>query len=358
MEIGLNKEGIPPRMKALVAFVSFLYLPVLVPEQRILPKDEILVSLCGYIFGPFLALIPLSYRLRCVLGSLIGVLPILVFFSNYFRAFLLGLCFSYYRTVAELFCQALSVTAKKRSVSVLFNLINAWICFTTFFLIHFCPRVPEFAALWYVLVIGCLISAGLAAVYIIETPEEMLERFKKEKRKTEVYDEMYKVLLYINGPFAKDNEDLHEDFKDLLDRRNDSLYAPTLKERSTAILISVNISFVYAAVQRVLGVDNHYSLYRIFLGAMQMFSLAMTYSSGTLSFFSAAVPAVALYFVCVSTSNYNDAILVFVMALGTSFIPSEKSAYTMSPMDIVLTRSLQGLLTALLFGVITPFIYY
>lgn len=358
MESMQGKEYVPMNMRSLVMRSLFPYLPLLISEQTLSPKYEIAASLAGYVIGPFLALVPLSYRLRFVLGSLLGLLPLVLLSFPLVRAFILGLLVSYYKMVADLFFGALCLKTKKAAVLVLENLVVAWISFGTFFSLRFCPILTTIATSWVFVLLSALATAAFSYLYTIETPEEIIERLKREKTKSAAYEDLYRTLLYLNGPGATDSEEFQQEYKEILDKRKNLPSDDSLRAKSAAIAVGVNVSFIYIAFQRTMGVNGTYSLYRIFLGAMNLFSWSFKYASGTSSLISILLPVVALYFICVSTGRYQDLGLVLLMVLGIEAMPAHPSLYRLHPFDRALIASLQNLMALICFLLLTAYIAY
>ncbi|KAI5190289.1 hypothetical protein NEMIN01_0988 [Nematocida minor] len=342
MNTAERQESVPLNMRYLILAASFLCLPLLVAEQRLLMEREILCSFVGYMAGPYLALAPLSYKIRFMIGSASGVVPYLLSFNMYMRAFFLGLIVSYYRMVIDLFCSALCVRTRKKTVVVMANLVASWISFITFFSLHFCPSLASFICTPVFSIIFAFIGTAVSYMYIIETPEEIFHRFRENSEKSSAYEDLYSCISYLNGPDAPKPEEFREEYKVFLDKKNQLEESFTFKEKLSAIFITVNISFIYIAFQRASGVENRYSLYRIFLGAMHLFSWSFKYyTSSSSAFYAAVIPPMALYFVCVSTNNTQDIFLVFIMLLGINFVPKTPHGYTLTPIDIAFSRSIQ-----------------
>ncbi|KAI5192662.1 hypothetical protein NECID01_2033 [Nematocida sp. AWRm77] len=348
----------PLNMRSMVLFGNMLYLPIVICEQVLSPKLEIAASMAGYVVGPFFALAPFSYRTLFVVGSLLGLLPPLLVYFPMVRAFFLGMIVSYCKTTANLFVGALCVKTKKKTALVLGNLAVAWISFGTFFSLHFCPVLTKIATSLPFIVVSSLGTAAASYFYIIETPEEIMSRLEREKKKSAPYEELYKTLLYINGPNAKDSDEFHQEYKEILDKKAHVHNSASLKTRATAILIAVNFSFVYVAFQRAMGVEGVYSLYRIFLGAMSLFSWSFKYAGDSGSVLSVIFPVAALYFICVSTGSYQDLGLVLLMLLGVEAMPAHPSLYTLQRVDRAVISSLQSLLSFVCFMIVTAYITY
>lgn len=347
MNAHTNQENVPLNMRYLIIAASFLCLPDLVAEQRISNEKEIMCSFVGYMCGPYFALIPLSYKLRFMLGSAVGVIPL--FLSSYLRAFSLGLITSYYRLVADLFCCALCIRTPKSTVLIMSSLVSSWIGFTTFFSLHFCPSLAAFVCTPFFTFIFALVGIAVSYAYIIETPEEIFQRFKHSSSKSAVYEELYDCISYINGRRNSTVEEFREEYKMFLDEKSQIKESFTLRERIYSIFLSVNISFIYIAIQRAAGVENRHSLDRIFLGAMQLFSWSFKYADSPKTYFSVIIPPVALYFVCVSTNNTQDIFLVFIMLLGVAFVPKSVKGYSLNPPEIAFSRSIQHFFVLLTF---------
>ncbi|KFG27128.1 uncharacterized protein NESG_00203 [Nematocida ausubeli] len=341
MDFAKKEETIPATMRYLIVLASFLSLPVFVAEQRLLEKKYILCSFAGYTVGPFLALIPLGYKARCMLGSACSALPLFFSFAPYLHAFLLGLISSYYRLVIDLFCQALCVKTKKKQVVIMTNLIGAWISFFTFFSLRFYPVISFFICTRFCTVLFACAGTVLSYIFIIETPEEIFKRYRAAEKKSAAYEDLYKCIMYINSSQQINMEDFQKDYREYLNEKTQPNDNSTLRERATAILAAVNISFIYIAFQRAAGVQNKYSLYRIFLGCMQLFTWAINYMSGMGTIYSFLIPPASLYFVCVSTNNPEDIALVFVMLFGIGLVSHRASAHSLTPAEMALSRSLQ-----------------
>lgn len=334
-----SQETVPLNMRYLIIVASFLCLPDLVAEQRISNEKEIVCSFVGYIIGPYFALIPLSYKVRFMLGSICGIVPF--FLGRYLRAFSLGLITSYYRLVADLFCTALCIRTPKSTVLIMSNLVSTWISFSTFFSLHFCPSLASFVCRPFFAFLFAVAGVILSYIYVIETPEEIFKRFKHASSKSAAYEDLYKCISYINSTDNSTLEEFREEYRIFLDRKNQIEDSFTLKERVYAIILSVNISFIYIAIQRCAGVENRHSLERIFLGAMQLFSWSFKYSDSPKTYFSVIIPPAALYFVCVSTNNTQDIFLVLIMLLGVAFVPKAIHRYSLNQTEIAFSRSIQ-----------------
>lgn len=352
MDSTKQEERVPLRMRYLAILASFLPLSILVTEQRLLSQREIICSFGGYIVGPYLSLIPLSYRLRFMIGSVCAALSFFLRFNTYLHAFSLGLIVSYFMLVANLFCAALCVRTKKKKVQIMSNVITGWLSFLTFFSFHFCPVITDFLCTPIFSLLFAAAGTVISYFYIIETPEEIFVRYRKAEKKSDAYEDLYKCISYINSADDSNIEEFRADYRSFLDAKTQIKQSYTLKEKITAIFLSVNVSFVYIAFQRAAGVENRYSLYRIFLGAMQLFTWSFKYASGSSSVYATIIPPVALYFVCVSTNNTQDILLVFIMLLGTGILPEVSSGYTLQPIDIACARSIQYICVLVVFLVL------
>ncbi|KAI5185259.1 hypothetical protein NEHOM01_0717 [Nematocida homosporus] len=354
-----STNGVPLNMRWMTISSCFLLLPSVVAEQMLKPKLEIIVSLIGMAVGPYFALIPGSYRNKYVFGSLLGIVPVMLMYAPYARAFSLGTITSYYRLVADLYGGALCVKTKKKDLSLISSLVSAWISVGTFFSLHFCPTLSAAVGSCPAMLTFAIFGAILSHIYIIETPEEILERIANDRNKSQAYEDMYAALAHINGPGKKSQDDLQKEYKEILEEKKNEKEKPVpVKERARAIGLSINISFIYMAFQKAMGVDGKYTLYRVFLGVMQLFSWSLKYTEGAHSFFSTALPVLALYFVCISTNSHQDIILVVLMLLGIEYAPGQVTGYKLRPLDIAISRSIQCLCALLTFLVVTQYIIY
>ncbi|KAH9385442.1 uncharacterized protein NEMAJ01_0338 [Nematocida major] len=349
MEITKREDRLPLNMQCLIILASFLILPTLVANLRLQKEYEILCSFVGYILGPYLALAPLSYKARFMIGCASGIVPIFLGFNTYLRAFVLGLINSYFALVIEMFCGALCVRTKKARAAIVANIFAGWLSFLTFFSLHFCPVLVELLCNSVTsFVLAC--TGTLASYYfIVETPEEIFARYRLAEKKSRAYEEMYSSLSYINGPDIVDEDELKEEYRIFLDEKSNLQDHYTIKEKAAAALSYINVSFIYISFQWAAGVENRYSLYRLFLGAMQLFTWTFRYYSRANAMYVFVLPPAALYFMCVSTNNTQDVFLVFLMLLGANFLPKKSSGHVLQRADIAFAKSLQYVLVFFVF---------
>ncbi|KAI5170611.1 hypothetical protein NEFER03_0070 [Nematocida sp. LUAm3] len=354
-----SSEHIPLNMKRMIFVSCYLWVPIAVVEHMLTVKSELISSIIGGIFGPFLSVIlPFSYRTRCVIGSISGLLPVLFSFNRIIRGFLLGLILSYYKLLSLMYCSGLCVRTKKQRASILVNLVSAWVSCSTFILMRFCPTITKIITYPLFTIIFSILGSIISFFFIIDTPEEILSRLRTEKNKSSSYEHLYDTLAKINGPEENSIEDLQKEYKDILVIKNDKKTNSNIKIKIQAILLAVNVSFIYIAFQRALSVNGTYTLYRCFLGMMQMFSWSFKYLVGPSSAYATMLPIAALYFVCVSTDNNQDVLLVFLMGFGIEFLPAQASGYTLNQLDRASVLSLQSFFALILFLIITKYIIY
>lgn len=347
-EDGRRRE-IPHNMKGLVLLaVLFLVYPK-VTHLSLSDKHRIFVSLIGGAVAPFLVLLPGSYRLKFIIGSVANVLPPLLFFNTYAQAFLLGMIFTYLKTCSELYSMALCIRTRKKAVLVLNNLCASLIAVCAFFILHFLPALAPFVALNPIAtVVVAIAGVAISARHVIRTPEEIMREGRGGARNNEVFEEMFHTLAYINGPVVED-ERFHDEYRELIEKKFlEERPSVGLRTYVRVLAEQLNISFVYLAFQFALSLSSTLTLYRLFLGIMQLFSWYLTYMLTAASFSSGLFLIAALYLVNV-TVDPTDVLLVLFLFLGYSFAPSSKAVYALTRADFALVRSLQFLLASLVF---------
>ncbi|KAI5180921.1 hypothetical protein NEOKW01_1162 [Nematocida sp. AWRm80] len=353
-----NKEVIPFNMRCLVMLASCICLPIVIGDCKLTDKTEITWSLVGHIIGPYFGMIPLPYKTSFLIGSALNLLPMFLAFNGNLRAFSLGAISAYCRVVADLFCQSLCVHTKRSAVSVVSNFVTSWISSCTFFSLHFCPILSTIAILPPTVIIFTILTSYLSYKYIIKTPEELLKKYQEEKSKSKIYEQLHHTLAYINGPGVKDNEEFRQEYKDFLNSQKKEASPIPLINRVKEVALGVNVSFIYIAFQKAMSIDGIYSLFRNFLGMMQLFTWAFKYASDTSSFVAQIIPVIALYVVCVSTNSGSDILVVFLMILGVGFLPTPKTTHKPTPFDVALKHSLQYFLALGMFLFVSANISY
>lgn len=343
--------SLPGNIRAWSIRACFLCFPSVISDQLLPKKEEILLSLCGHVLGPFLLLAPVSFRLHFVLGNVCLCISSLVSFSRLLRAFFIGVVASQLRMSSRLFTNSLCGQQRRQRVYAISCTLDAWMCFCVFFAAHFFPAFAKtVSSSGMILVLGA-ITAAAASKCVVETPEEVLSRYQKEGRASasDQYEALYQALSRVYGKASRETEEFDREYKALLDQKLGPATSQTGKERLKSAASLGNIAFMYIAAQRSMGVENSRSFYRMFLGLMQLCTSMLACSSTTLFQGASLYPVVYFYLMCVSTGSYEDIALVLLMLLGVGFFPTAPSAYAVTPTDLIVAASVQYALAALLF---------
>ncbi|KAI5165110.1 hypothetical protein NEIRO03_0080 [Nematocida sp. AWRm78] len=355
MDIVKREEAIPMNMRYLILLASFLTLPVFVAEQRLLKEKYILCSFAGYMIGPYLALVPISYKIRFMIGSACSMVPYFFSFIPTIQAFLLGLIVSYYRLVVDLFCLSLCVKTKKKRVVILSNVIAGWMSFLAFFSFRFWPLAASTLCTPFVTIVCACFGTFISYRFIIETPEEIFKRYTEAEQKSDAYEDLYRCIVHINGAEELNIDEFREDYRSFLNEKTQIETNGTFRERVTAIALSINVSFIYIAFQRAAGIENKFGLYRLFLGCMQLISWSLKYTYESGSIYVSLIPPFSLFFVCISTNNNEDMLLAFIMLFGTGFVRTISPSHTLTYVEMALSRSTQYIFVTIVFLVLVFF---
>lgn len=314
---------------------------------------EVLWSLFGGTCSLF-ACFTCNSRRKLFLG---GVLSFAIYFisNRNLRAFVIGGLSAYLQTSNEIYASHLSLRKYRGDAIALSNFLSSMFSWISFFLLSFLPPFKALVLSKFVGIFCPLAHVLIVFLFLSDPPVEIIFAKKRGNPSTFLFGEIYQELglLFSSVPFSI----FHDEYTELVGRAEPRRAPPGVFDLAYAVLLKVNISFVFLGLLGILSTKSSGTMYLVAFAASNMFNWLVAQNFPSIHIeFCLLMTCVLLVFLLIFC--YIDPSIIFIMAFGMYFVPSEEEYLALRPRIIALASSIKYLLASATFFVLQDYLIH